>query len=196
MAPGAMPGAISAHWAGGATCPSCPSCPSSCRPIWSPNGGWNPHSVGASQSVSRHPRRAPTPGCHADDVVMVAPSPAVGSTASAAPVGLPPRPTVGARIACLSSFYRFLSGWAWRSPTPATPWSDPGPSSQWPWIQRRQGTAAPGRCTGHRRRTARPSHPADRCPDRQTPNRSDLAARWRPDRRGRDLLLRLPGQGR
>jgi len=42
MAPGVHPGAIGAHWAGGATCPSCPSCPSSCRPIWSPKGGSKP----------------------------------------------------------------------------------------------------------------------------------------------------------
>ena len=52
MAPGAHPGAIGDHWAGGATCPSCPSCLSSCWPIWSPHGGSNPHSVGPSDSVS------------------------------------------------------------------------------------------------------------------------------------------------
>ncbi len=109
----------------------------------------------------------------------------------------PSATTVGARIACLSCFYRFLirMGLVVSQPVRCGRAAASHPVGR-PRIQRRRGSPAPRGRAGHHRRPAGPGHAVDVHPDRTTPGRGDRPDRRRHQPRGRDGLLLLSRQGR
>ena len=109
----------------------------------------------------------------------------------------PSSTTVGARIACLSSFYRFLIRMGLVVANPCDAIERPRAiQSVARGIRCRRGSTPPRCGPRHRRGPTRPGDPADPGSHRPSSDRGHLAPGRGLERRRRDLLLRLPGQGR
>ena len=111
--------------------------------------------------------------------------------------GREPSPvTIGARMACLSSFYRFLIRMGIVASNPCDqmerPQDLPEPA---PRTQRRGDPEAPGGHPRHAGRPAGPRHHPHPDPDRPAPLRGPQPE-GRRHLAGRRALLHLPGQGR